>query len=145
MDDLLIVVVGLKKEVERLMSIRECEQEIDGSANSLLHLQGRHQGDTSQMAVVPLSCHCQVEGFKGRGGVATGPSSVSQANPILTSLGCPGALHNRFLVLELDGELSEEAVGGPPIQLSRDRRSTPHLQIASAKKDRRVTAAGGSR
>lgn len=62
MDDLLIVVVGLKKEVERLMSIRECEQEIDGSANSLLHLQGRHQGDTSQMAVVPLSCHCQVEG-----------------------------------------------------------------------------------
>lgn len=61
-DNLLSMVVKLKEEVERLRSIRECEQEIDLWGNSLLNLQKRHKGDTPQTVVSSLPCQCWVEG-----------------------------------------------------------------------------------
>jgi len=40
--------------------------------------------------------------------------------------------------------VSEDVVGGPPVRLSRVRRSTPHLKAVSAKKGRRVIVIGSS-
>lgn len=57
MEDLLSMVTELKKEVERLRHIRECEQEIDWWSNSLPYLQESQRGDISQSVVDPLSCH----------------------------------------------------------------------------------------
>lgn len=49
--------------MERLRSIRECEQEVNWWINSLPFLQERHLSDTSQTLVDPLSYyHQQREG-----------------------------------------------------------------------------------
>lgn len=62
-DDLLGIVAELKEEVERLRSIRGCEQEIDWWSNSVPYLQERHLGNISQTVVDPLPCyHQQREG-----------------------------------------------------------------------------------
>jgi len=54
---------NLEEEVEKLRSIRECEQEVNWWINSLPFLQERHLSDTSQTLVDPLSYyHQQREG-----------------------------------------------------------------------------------
>jgi len=53
-------------------------------------------------------------------------------------------LCNRFEALELEGEVIKDAVGGPPMRLSRARQSTPHLKTASVKEKRRVFVIGDS-
>lgn len=53
-DDLLSMVEERKEEVERLTSIRECEQEVNWWIISLPYPQERHLGDTSQTEVVSL-------------------------------------------------------------------------------------------
>jgi len=51
---------------------------------------------------------------------------------------------NTFEALETEGEVSEEARNSLPKTLTRARCLTLHLQIASAKKDRRVIVRGDS-
>ena len=53
-------------------------------------------------------------------------------------------LHNRFEVPEREGEVKEDAVGGPPTRLSSVRWLTPHLKTVSTKKDRRMVVIGNS-
>jgi len=43
-----------------------------------------------------------------------------------------------FEALELEGEVSEGAVEGPPMRLSRAKQLTPCLKTSSAKKEKRV-------
>ena len=61
MEALLTIVTELKEEVERLRSIRACEQEIDWWSNSLPYLRERHQSDSLQIVVNSLSCHHRAE------------------------------------------------------------------------------------
>lgn len=56
------MVTELKKEVERLRNIRECEQEIDWWSNSLPYLQERDWDDTPQVVIESLPCNSWVEG-----------------------------------------------------------------------------------
>ena len=56
------MVAELREEVERLRSIRVCEQEIDWWSNSLVCQREGHWGDALQRVVEPLSCHCLTEG-----------------------------------------------------------------------------------
>jgi len=51
-------------------------------------------------------------------------------------------LCNRFEALELEGEMSEDAVEGPPRSLSTARQSTPCLKTTSTKKEKRVIFVG---
>ena len=53
-------------------------------------------------------------------------------------------LCNRFEDLELEREVSKDAVGGPPMRLARVRQLTPHLKTASAKKEKKVIVVGNS-
>lgn len=74
----------------------------------------------------------------------TGPSSVSQAMPILTSLSLPRCLYIIGLRLWISREMSEDAVGGPLVRLSRVKWLTPHLRATTPKNERRVTVTGNS-
>lgn len=89
MSDLLSLVAKLKEVVERLRTIRKCEQEIDLLSISLRE---RHWGDTPQTVpmVDPPCSHSTAKGASLRGGMETGPSSETQTTPILTYLGFPG-------------------------------------------------------
>ena len=53
-------------------------------------------------------------------------------------------LCNRFEALELEGEMSEDAVEGPTKRLPKVRRFIPCLKTASAKKERCGKRAAGS-
>lgn len=53
-------------------------------------------------------------------------------------------LCNWLEALEPEGEVSEDAGGNLPVRLPRVRRSSPHLQTASTRKDRWVIIVGES-
>ena len=58
LDDLLSLVVELKKEVERLRSIRECERELDWWSSTLAPLKQQGQMEAPNKAGNPSSsCH----------------------------------------------------------------------------------------
>ena len=57
MDELLSLVVELKEEVQRLRTIRACEQETDWWSDSLVCQREGCQGDTPRKVVDPLPCH----------------------------------------------------------------------------------------
>jgi len=76
--------------------------------------------------------------------VKTGPSWHDKQLPSQPTLVSQVPLHNRFEVLELEGEMSEDVMGGPSMRLPRVRRWTQHLKIASTRKDRRVIVVGNS-
>lgn len=60
-DKLLSLVVELKKEVQRVRTIRECEQEIDWWSDLLVCWREGCQGDTPRKVVDPLPCHSQTD------------------------------------------------------------------------------------
>jgi len=51
-------------------------------------------------------------------------------------------LQNTFEALELEREVGECEMGGPPAKLSWVKQLTPHLKTASARKETSVTVVG---
>ena len=80
LNDLLSLVVGLKEEVERLRSIRECEKEIDWWCQSLSALRSWHRAEVLHGACQPLPpCKQVVERNQPADGAAV--SSLSSPPP----------------------------------------------------------------
>ena len=67
---------------------------------------------------------------------------ISWANSSLPTLHPQVPLSNRFATLDIEGEVSEEAWEGSPKRLPRARQSTPCVETASARKERRVVLVG---
>lgn len=142
---LLSVVVNLKEKVQRLRSIRKCKQEIDCWSNTV-ELARKTLGWYPPVVVDPLPCCCWVEGdnLREEEDWKWDPAQNHRQPPSWPTSVPQVPLHNRFEALELEGEVSEVAVGGPPLRLPRMRQSAPYLETASAKKDRRAIVVGNS-
>ncbi|KAI6057764.1 Golgi phosphoprotein 3 [Aix galericulata] len=111
-EDLISLEVVLKEEVERLRTIRECEQELDWWRNSLPCLRERYPGDTPKIVVDPLPYCC----WRGRGpererGMETGPYSTLQVSLLPAHLASPGLRGCMLIELALRGRLQLEACG----------------------------------
>lgn len=135
--DDLFSVMKLMEEVERLRSTRECEQKIDW-----IELDKKTLGGYTEMVLDILPCHHRAEGRNLWKEWKQVPDQHHRQPPFKPTLVPQVPLCNRFEVLKLKGEISEDVVGGPPLRLSRVRQSSPCLKTTSAKKDRRVVIIG---
>lgn len=89
-EDLISLVAEHKEAMERLSTIRECEQELGWWSNTLPCLTERNWGDTPQIVVDPRPCRCQAEGGVLRDGEEWKHLRVA-GKPFPTCLASPGA------------------------------------------------------
>ena len=88
----------------------------------------------------PLPFRCHAEGGDLRDGEEWKQFTASCCRKILSLPALPSQvpLCNMFEALELEGQVCEEVMKGPPKRLRRSRWSTPCLKTASVKKEIRV-------
>ncbi|XP_010727023.1 F-box/LRR-repeat protein 3 isoform X2 [Meleagris gallopavo] len=119
-DELLSVVMELRKEVQRLRTIRDCEKETDWWCDSLRE---RSRDCNPQTVVDPLPCHGQTKRANLR------REEEWQQVPAQRRRQCPFRptsvpqvpLCNRVEALKLEDEVAENEVGGLPPSFSKER------------------------
>lgn len=96
--------------------------------------------------VDPLACPCQAEkgDLRDREGWERVPVQYCGRTPPCLPCIPRFSLSNRFATLDIEGEVSEEAWEGSPKRLPRARQSTPCVETASARKERKVVVVGNS-
>lgn len=142
-NDLLRKVVELKEEVERLRSIRNCENEIDWWSHTLRQ---RQQEEALSEVDDPLpSCH-QAEGEDSRdkGEWSQIPPRRGKRNLSRPPSPSQLPLRNRYEALEIEDQAIEDGGADPSSEMHSARHSPPRLRTSSTKKERRVIVVGDS-
>ncbi|KGL89130.1 hypothetical protein N301_03229, partial [Charadrius vociferus] len=142
-NDLLRQVVELREEVERLRSIRDCENEIDWWSHTLRQKQ---QEEALSEVDDPLpSCH-QAEGgdLRDKGEWSQIPPWRGKRNPSQPPSPSQLPLHNRYGALEIEDNATEDGEDDPTSELPRASHSPPRLRTSSTKKGRKVIVVGDS-
>jgi len=142
-NELLSLVMELKEEVERLRAIRECEWETDWWSDLLVCQKEGCQGDTPRKVVDPLLCHSWTD-LTDEEDWKRVPTPCHGSSPCLPSPLPQLPLSNSFEMLEIEGEVSGEAMEDLPRREPKTRQSPPCLATASVRKEGRVIMVGDS-
>lgn len=154
MDDLLLLVVELKKGVESLRSIMEVEKEKDWWDKALVSLRLERPPPTNQDQESPLTSSQLTEDSRSReaGGWKPVHTQGSRQNipwlfpltPIPVPPNVP--LYNRYAALEVEGQTMANVNEGPSAPstsqvLTQSERPTGCITTASTREEKRVIVA----